>query len=58
MVRKICWGNFKKEKQENHSQMRNLLKAPHSGLLLPYSEGPLASSNCITLTGSAMVKSV
>lgn len=53
-------GEIKKKRQleRTREKMRDLQKALHIACLLPYSVGPLASSNCITLPGAAMVKSV
>jgi len=49
-------GGEKKTEQE--SKMRDLQKATHNASPPPQSVGPLASSNCVSLSGAAMVKSV
>lgn len=54
-VRDIWW---KKEEEEIKQRWETSRKLPAILLLPPQSVGPLASSNCVSLSGAAMVKSV
>lgn len=56
-VRDIWWKK-RKNKRENRARWETSRKLPTMPLFPPQSVGPLASSNCVSLPGAAMAKSV
>lgn len=57
-VRDIWWKKKRKKRRENRARWETSRKLPTMPLFPPQSVGPLASSNCVSLPGAAMAKSV